>query len=218
MELSLPTLKLMFPQANRTILERKAPYFNAAMKWGKIEDPTEVAAYCAHVAIESGQFVYTREIHDGSNYEGRADLGNIYPGDGVRYPGRGDIQLTGRDVARQAGQALGVDFENDPSLMEKPEYASLVSAYFWTRYKPNLPLAARQGWFGVTQILVNGGWNHWNERVAFYQLNLSLFNLPKYMGKDSEYHDIRAFQQRNGLLVDGQAGNNTFKALRNGGR
>ena len=37
---------------------------------------------CGH---ESAGLRYPVEIHDGSNYEGRTDLGNIYPGDGVKF-------------------------------------------------------------------------------------------------------------------------------------
>lgn len=216
MKITPDLLRLMYPGANANTLKRKAPFIISAMEWGKIEDPFDIAAYSAHVAIESGQFVYVKEIHDGSNYEGRVDLGNVYPGDGRRFPGRGDIQLTGRDVARKAGTSIGMDFENNPSLMERDEYASLCSAYFWTQYKPYLPYLAKRGWFHATQIAVNGGMNHFNERLKFYNLNLTLFNLQPYFGMEIEKQKIREFQRERGLLADGIAGPMTWKELRKG--
>lgn len=216
MKINRTQFGLMFPHASKAKLDEKFPLVLQAMEWGKIEDPTEVCAYSAHVAKESGNFVYSREIADGSAYEGRTDLGNIYPGDGTRYRGRGDIQLTGRDVARSAGRAIGVDFENHPEVMEKPEYASLVSAYFWTQYKSSLPVYARKGWFHVTQILVNGGMNGWDERVGYYENNLRLFGLHPYGGMEGETREIMAFQASKGLYVDGQVGPKTLAALRKG--
>jgi putative chitinase len=216
MEINRTQFGIMFPYASKAKLDAKFPFYIEAMKWGKIEDEVEIAAYSAHVAKESGNFVYAKEIHNGSNYEGRRDLGNIYPGDGMRYPGRGDIQLTGRDVARSAGRALGVDFENHPELMETLKYASLCSAYFWTQYKPALPLVARKGWFHVTQILVNGGENGWDERVGYYNTNLRLFGLQPYAGKENELRLISYFQASKGLFADGLVGPKTLAALRKG--
>lgn len=216
MNITPNTLHLMFPGANPDTLGRKAPYIINAMAWGRITTPSEIAAYCAHVAVESEQFLYNREIADGSDYEGRLDLGNTEPGDGIRYAGRGDIELTGRAVARAAGAAFGVDFEGSPELMETPEYASLCSAYFWTRYKPWLPPMARKGWFHATQLAVNGGMNGWDERIKFYNLNLALFNLPAYAGIEDEHKKIAYFQAEKGLLADGDAGPKTWPAVQKG--
>jgi putative chitinase len=58
-------------------------------------------------------------------------LGNKVKGDGVRYKGRGYIQLTGRYNYAKAGAALGLPLEAKPELVEKPEVAAQVAIWFW---------------------------------------------------------------------------------------
>jgi hypothetical protein len=50
-------------------------------------------------------------------YDGRADLGNTQPGDGLRFKGRGFVQITGRANYTKYSTVLGVD------LVKKPELA-----------------------------------------------------------------------------------------------
>ena len=51
-------------------------------------------------------FKWMSEIADGSAYEMRADLGNIYPGDGKKYKGAGVLMLTGRYNYSRAGRRI----------------------------------------------------------------------------------------------------------------
>jgi putative chitinase len=55
-----------------------------------------------------------------------ASLGNDQPGDGVRYKGRGYVQLTGRANYRKLGQRLSVDLEGNPELVLQPTIAAQV--------------------------------------------------------------------------------------------
>ncbi len=50
-------------------------------------------------------------------YDGRGDLGNTQPGDGLRFKGRGFVQITGRANYTKYKEILGVD------LVKKPELA-----------------------------------------------------------------------------------------------
>jgi len=66
-------------------------------------------------------------------------LGNTKVGDGVRYKGRGYIQLTGRYNYAKAGSALGLPLEAKPELVEKPEVAAKVAIWFWqNRVQPKV--------------------------------------------------------------------------------
>jgi hypothetical protein len=66
------------------------------------------------------------EFASGSAYEGRLDLGNTRPGDGVRYKGRGFVQITGRGNYRDWSNRLGVDLLAAPQLAERPEIAARI--------------------------------------------------------------------------------------------
>ena len=123
----------------------------------------ELAAFMGQCAHESAKFTTTKEFSSGTQYEGRADLGNTQPGDGARYKGRGFIQITGRANYTAAGKALGIDLVNYPELAERPDIATKVSIWYWnTRVKP------RVANFGNTKAVtkkVNGGVNGLQDRT-----------------------------------------------------
>lgn len=108
-----------------------------AMDKYRIVTSKRQAAFIAQVGHESMGFARTREIWNPaqvpaqSGYEGRADLGNTQPGDGMRFMGRGLIQITGRANYQRASSALGVDFVKSPTLVERDDYAALVAGWFW---------------------------------------------------------------------------------------
>jgi len=100
---------------------------------------TELAQFLAQCFHESAGFKRMKEFASGADYEGRRDLGNIYKGDGIRYKGRGFIQITGRDNYRRAGQALNLPLEDKPDLASRPDIAAKIAIWYWkTRVKPNV--------------------------------------------------------------------------------
>lgn len=129
-----------------------------------LDTPLRLAHFMAQLIHESGSFRYMEEIASGSAYEGRADLGNTEPGDGVRYKGRGPIQLTGRANYRRVGRAIGIDLESNPVLAAVPSIGMLTACYFWQTAGLN-PLADADDVERITRR-INGGLNGFEDRKA----------------------------------------------------
>jgi len=161
-------LRKICPFAKVERLRLFVEHLNDAMTEFEIDNsPLREAAFIAQVAHESGQFRYVRELASGEAYEGRADLGNTQVGDGVRFKGRGLIQITGRANYQACGDALGIDLVADPELLETPELAARSAAWFWSEKKLN-ELADEENFKLITKR-INGGYNGYQERVAFYE-------------------------------------------------
>ena len=89
-------------------------------------DKLELVYFLGQCGHESAGLRYSVEIHDGSNYEGRTDLGNTQPGDGVKFAGTGWIQVTGRYNHQRFANAMG-----DPKIMELGK-AYTAEKYPWS--------------------------------------------------------------------------------------
>lgn len=146
---------------------------NAAMKEFDIsENGLREAAFLAQIAHESGELRYVEEIASGDAYDGRDDLGNLAPGDGVKYKGRGLIQLTGRHNYAACGEALELDLVGCPELLEEPINACRSAAWFWHSRGLN-DLADRHQFLRITKV-INGGTNGWHDRWKYYQRALEV--------------------------------------------
>ncbi len=124
--------------------------------------PLRSAHFIAQIAHESDRFRALEEYASGKAYEGRADLGNIEPGDGPRYKGRGVIQLTGRANYARASEWLGIDLVRQPDLAALPAVAYQTAAFYWLDRGINAK-ADRDDVRGVTKI-INGGYNGLKDR------------------------------------------------------
>jgi predicted chitinase len=146
------------------------PALNNAMNEGNINTCPRKAAFLAQLAHESGQLRYWEELASGAAYEGRKDLGNTQRGDGVRYKGRGPIQLTGRSNYRSAGAALGLPLEQNPKMVSETNVGFKTSIWFWnSRRLSSLADANNQSSFDQITRRINGGTNGRADRNQYWQ-------------------------------------------------
>jgi putative chitinase len=167
MNLTLQQLRKIMPYAGGRAETFLAP-LNAAMQEFGIDTPARQSAFLAQLAHESGSLRYVREIASGAAYEGRADLGNVAAGDGVRFKGRGLIQITGRHNYWECAQALGLDLLENPELLETPENACRSAAWFW--HSRNLSALADAGNFRLITRKINGGHNGMADREKYFAI------------------------------------------------
>lgn len=135
-----------------------------------------VAMLTANLMHETANFVYMEEIADGWAYEGRQDLGNIYPGDGPKYKGAGVLMLTGRYNYSRAAAEL-----NDPLVLSRGcEYVAkhypFRSAQKWIRDNDLLGICLNKG-FDDCCYRINGGWNGYDDRLAKYKICKKVFKV-----------------------------------------
>jgi len=143
-----------------------------------LNTPLRQAHFLAQIGHESGELRFKEELASGEAYEHRRDLGNVEPGDGVKYKGRGLIQLTGRANYRSFGSHIGREDE----IMDNPEIVAsdmglcvAVAGWFWnsrelSRHADNDDLMT------VTKR-INGGTNGIDHRRALLNRAKSLYGL-----------------------------------------
>eukprot|EP01107_Rhizomastix_libera_P018275 TRINITY_DN92_c0_g1_i1.p1 TRINITY_DN92_c0_g1~~TRINITY_DN92_c0_g1_i1.p1 ORF type:complete len:193 (+),score=32.28 TRINITY_DN92_c0_g1_i1:417-995(+) len=157
-DLTSSQLKQMAPSLSDSKADEYLPYINAAMNKFNINTPKRVAHFMAQLLHESGELKWMEEFATGKAYEGRRDLGNTQKGDGVKYKGRGPIQVTGRDAYKKCGAAIGADLVSNPKLLVQPQYGFMGSAWVYAEWKDCNPLADKDNIVGITKK-INGGSN-----------------------------------------------------------
>jgi len=117
------------------------------------------------------------EFASGKAYEGRKDLGNTQPGDGVKFKGRGYIQLTGRANYDKFSKFVNEDCVSNPDLVST-KYPMLSAAYFFD--KNNLwkicDLGSTDDVVEKVSRRVNGGLNGYIDRLEKF---INIWNVLK---------------------------------------
>ncbi|RYF45982.1 MAG: chitinase [Cytophagaceae bacterium] len=140
---------------NKAYAGRYVEPLNVHLPEAKITTPLRFIHFMAQLLHESAALKRTEEYDSGAAYEGRKDLGNFKPGDGMRFKGRGLIQITGRANYTAASKALGIDYVNNPEWMERPDDAVRVSLWYWSSRNLNR-YADQDNVLAISQIVNQG--------------------------------------------------------------
>lgn len=152
------------------------PAVSDGLKASQCTNVNRIAMWLAQVGHESAGFNATEEYASGAAYEGRADLGNTQPGDGVRFKGRSWIQITGRNNYAAfsrwcSGKGLVLsptEFVDNPKRLAELRWAGIGAAWYWTVARPDInALSDRQDLETVTRR-INGGTNGLADRRDRY--------------------------------------------------
>lgn len=161
------TFTALFQKCGATLDRAQELGLSAAVHfpaYGLMDSPRRLAHFLAQLIHESGSFRYMEEIASGQAYEGRADLGNVQPGDGKLFKGRGPIQITGRANYRRFGRRIGVDIERHPALAAFPSIGLHLACEYWKDRGLNA-LADVDDLEAITRR-INGGTNGLADRRA----------------------------------------------------
>lgn len=144
------------------------PYVVETLAEFDLTTPLRQAHFLAQLCHESGSFNYLEELASGEDYEWRDDLGNVEEGDGVRFKGRGLIQITGRANYGDCGDALGVDLIANPERLSDPDLACRSAGWFWNTR--NLSNFADRDDFDTITYRINGGDNGYDDRLYYLDI------------------------------------------------
>lgn len=158
----------VFDRLNDKITDFQFKKLDECLKRFDIITLPRVRHFLSQIAHESAGLRYMVEIHDGSNYEGRRDLGNIRPGDGKKFRGVDALQMTGRANYQSFANYIG-----DQRVMEgwryvNEKYLFLPSGFWWQNNKMN-ELCDRGATVEQVTRRVNGGTNGLAERKRYYE-------------------------------------------------
>jgi hypothetical protein len=150
--------------ARRAAVAHNWPKIDRALRRAHIAQVGTRIAALATVLTEVGPRLLPINEYGGRRYfarmyGGRRDLGNTRRGDGVRYHGRGYIQLTGRWNYRTYGRTLHLSLQRRPRLALRPGVSARVLAAYFKRH--HISAAARHGYWRRTRRAVNGGQYGW---------------------------------------------------------
>jgi putative chitinase len=122
-----------------TMLKQWPRHFTAATAAAAVGNPREIAEIAYGVKSATGK--------------GR--MGNVKPGDGYAFRGRGMLQLTGRSNYEAADKRLGIGLDTNPELAAVPALSLLIACDFYR--ENNVFAALDRGDTDRAREITNGG-------------------------------------------------------------
>ena len=184
----LAPLNAAMAEFDITTWPRQAAFLaNVAHESGECRRVEENLSYSAERlrAVWPGRFPsleaardYARQPEKLANYVygNRHGIGNIAPGDGWKYRGRGLLQITGRTAYERCAGALHAPLAETPDLLLEPLYAARSAGWVWRDFKGLNSVADAGGEVNFQRIVkaINGGLNGLDDRMLYWRKALDV--------------------------------------------
>jgi len=160
----------------------------------------------------------------------KAKMGNVNPGDGWRFRGRGLKQLTGRDNYTAFGKTVNMTAEEAAEYVATEQGAIESACWFW--YKAKCNMFADNGDIVGMSKRINGGTIGLEDRVRRWNEALEILGAPApapaeisedvediiddigVLRKGSKGEGVKIMQEALGIAADGDFGPGTERALK----
>jgi putative chitinase len=189
--LSVQVVGQMCPGAPVRNVRTHLPNVIGALIARQLQERSMVLMAIATIRTESAGFVPISEFQSKFNtveggppfgmYEDpRRKLGNIQPGDGARFRGRGFIQLTGRANYQKYGPLLEepLDLVQFPERANDSKVAAELLCLFLNNHKDGINAALKKEDFLRARMLVNGGVHGLDVFTSSYETGARLIPEP----------------------------------------
>ncbi len=161
----------LFPYTKTSSIAQNLPYVTAALAAFGLTDINMILVALGTIRAETESFMPIAELPSHFNtLPGQAafsrygcdtklgkSLGNKEPGDGVRFRGRGYVQLTGRFNYERFGKVLDVPLDGNPDCACAPEVAACLLAAYLGANREKLDKALARDDLKAARKVVNGG-------------------------------------------------------------
>lgn len=188
-------LKRIATHATNAHVDAYIDSLNSAFKQYKMSTCMSRVHFVAQVLHESGEFQYTRELGDTLPYD--------------PWRGRGLIQLTGETNYGLYKDYSGEDVTSSLAAMRKLEsapHAMLSAAWYFGIHSHATQAGDEDDFIWVTR-LINGGFNHYDDRLAFVNRAITALGLQSCAKRNHNgtylFRESKAYQDKRGSFAWG---------------
>lgn len=181
-EVTVDAVARMFPHTRRASIESNLGFVLDGLRASGLPDRAMVLMALATIRAETEGFVpisegrsrFNTNVTPFDRYDAGTDkgrrLGNVQPGDGPRFKGRGYVQLTGRFNYTRIGQQIGVDLAGNPELANDPQTAGRILAQFLLNKESPIRAALAEDDLRTARRLINGGSHGFDRFKGAYEI------------------------------------------------